>query len=144
MRRLAAVLMIAAFTQIGLDMIALHPYEYAYFNRMFGGLPNAYRRHETDYWGLSMREGMEWINEHGNSGTRVIVGGPIHSAKTFADPGLTVVELDYDLEEEMDISGPFYYLSIPKHGLQDVFPKCQTAYQVLKQGTPLTIVKQCN
>lgn len=144
MRRLAAVLMIAVFTQIGLDMLALHPYEYTYFNRMFGGLPNAYRRYETDYWGLSMREGMEWINEHGNSGTRVIVGGPIHSAKTFADPGLTVVELDYDLEEEMDISRPFYYLSIPKHGLQDVFPECQTAYQVLRQGAPLTIVKQCN
>jgi hypothetical protein len=47
------------------DMIALHPYEYVYFNRLSGGLANALGRYETDYWGASYREGFLWLLEHG-------------------------------------------------------------------------------
>jgi hypothetical protein len=43
------------------DMIALHPYEYTYFNRSSGGLRKQFRRFETDYWGLSYKEGLQWI-----------------------------------------------------------------------------------
>jgi hypothetical protein len=43
------------------DMVQLHPYEYVYFNRLSGGLRKQYRRFETDYWGLSYREGLEWV-----------------------------------------------------------------------------------
>jgi hypothetical protein len=37
----------------------LHPHEYVYFNRLVGGLPGAYGRFETDYWGNSYREAVE-------------------------------------------------------------------------------------
>jgi hypothetical protein len=143
-RVLAAILATVVLCQICFDTITLHPYEYVYFNRIVGGLPGARNHYETDYWGLSMREGMEWINENGDSDTSVVVGGPLYSAEAFADPTLTVAELDYDLQDEMEISKPFYYLSMPKHGLQDVFPECRIVYQVLRQATPLTIIKQCN
>src|SRR5688572_15284485 len=43
------------------DMIKLHPYEYAYFNRSFGGLKAALGRYETDYWGVSHKEGIDWL-----------------------------------------------------------------------------------
>jgi hypothetical protein len=43
------------------DMIALHPYQTVYFNRLNGGLPKAAGRYETDYWGASHREGVEWL-----------------------------------------------------------------------------------
>jgi hypothetical protein len=46
------------------DMGRLHPFEYLYFNRMAGGLPAAAGRYETDYWGASYREGIEWVAEH--------------------------------------------------------------------------------
>ncbi len=36
--------------------ISLHPYEYIYFNELIGGLPGAYQRFETEYYGLSYRE----------------------------------------------------------------------------------------
>ena len=35
-------------------MVALHPYEYAYYNDLFGGLPAAAGRFDTDYWGVSV------------------------------------------------------------------------------------------
>lgn len=37
-------------------MIQLHPYEYIYFNDLFGGLPAASGRFELDYWGVSVAE----------------------------------------------------------------------------------------
>jgi hypothetical protein len=44
------------------DMWRLHPYESIYFNRAFGGgLPHAYGRFETDYWGQSYREATDWV-----------------------------------------------------------------------------------
>ncbi|MEY4582774.1 MAG: hypothetical protein RL701_7477 [Pseudomonadota bacterium] len=43
------------------DMIALHPYQYVYFNRLSGGLATEYSRYETDYWGATYREGLAWV-----------------------------------------------------------------------------------
>ena len=44
------------------DMVALHPYEALYFNRLVaGGIRRAVDRYETDYWCLSYKEGSEWL-----------------------------------------------------------------------------------
>jgi len=43
------------------DMRSLHPYQYIYFNRLSGGLRRQANRFETDYWGLSYREGFDWV-----------------------------------------------------------------------------------
>ena len=43
------------------DMVQLHPYQSVYFNRLNYGLPGAFGRYETDYWGASHREGVEWL-----------------------------------------------------------------------------------
>jgi hypothetical protein len=56
----AAALAAAAVT--ARDMAALHPYESVYFNRLVaGGLRGVDGRFETDYWGNSYREGIEWV-----------------------------------------------------------------------------------
>ena len=46
---------------VAVDIVQLHPYQYAYFNRTSGGLRKQYKRYETDYWGISYREGIEWV-----------------------------------------------------------------------------------
>lgn len=44
------------------EMWMLHPYQSVYFNRTFGGgLPRASQRFETDYWGSSYKEAVEWL-----------------------------------------------------------------------------------
>ena len=55
------------------DMWALHPYEYVYFNRLVaGGQAAASTRFETDYWGLSYKEGLDWLQEHYPAGAKRI------------------------------------------------------------------------
>jgi len=47
------------------DMVKLHPYQSVYFNRaVAGGLKTAASRFETDYWGNSYKEGVEWVIEN--------------------------------------------------------------------------------
>lgn len=42
-------------------MILNHPYQNLYFNELGGGLENAKQQFELDYWGLTFREGLEYI-----------------------------------------------------------------------------------
>lgn len=45
-------------------MVRLHPHQYVYFNALVGGLPGAYGRYETDYWGNSYREAVGRLVAH--------------------------------------------------------------------------------
>lgn len=52
----------AMLVATAIDMVRLHPYESVYFNRTLGGgLAAAAERFDTDYWGQSYREGVEWL-----------------------------------------------------------------------------------
>ena len=44
-------------------MVHLHPHQYVYFNSLTGGLPGAYGQYETDYWGNSYKEAVNWLEE---------------------------------------------------------------------------------
>jgi 4-amino-4-deoxy-L-arabinose transferase-like glycosyltransferase len=60
-----AALALASFTSLAaVDAVQLHPYQYAYFNRLLaGGLAGAADRFDTDYWGASYKEATEWLAE---------------------------------------------------------------------------------
>jgi hypothetical protein len=56
----AVLLALGAWTVA--DMARLHPYEAVYFNRLVaGGVAAGSERFETDYWGSSYKEGLEWL-----------------------------------------------------------------------------------
>ncbi|MBK8967461.1 MAG: tetratricopeptide repeat protein [Lewinellaceae bacterium] len=38
---------------------------YTYFNPVIGGVQGAYGKFETDYWGISTRQGIEWMEQQG-------------------------------------------------------------------------------
>ena len=59
----AWVLTGGAVCSVVMTMITLHPFQYIYFNPSSGGLPAAYNRDETDYWGISHKEAATWLNQ---------------------------------------------------------------------------------
>ena len=61
LKALVAVILLADAGFVVRDMVALHPYQYAFFNRASGGVPAAYGRFDTEYWGTSYKEGIEWL-----------------------------------------------------------------------------------
>jgi uncharacterized protein YaiE (UPF0345 family) len=131
----------AALAVVGVDMAKLHPYEYVYFNRLSGGLAGAQGKYETDYWALSMREGMEWVGQNAASNATVVVGGPFYPAKLFAGPDISVVS--YNPKEELALPKPFYYIGMSKYDYDRYFDDCPVVYQVNRDGVPFSTVKRC-
>ncbi len=46
------------------SMIQIHPHQAVWFNQLVGGLPGAFGRYDTDYYGNSYKEGFETLREH--------------------------------------------------------------------------------
>lgn len=44
-------------------MISNHPYQSMYFSPLIGGNDGAFKTYETDYWGVSTKEAIKWIND---------------------------------------------------------------------------------
>lgn len=140
--KIIAVAFIAVvYSAIAFDMIALHPYQYIYVNRLSGGLEKIRDRYETEYWGLSLREGMEWINENAQPGTTVLVGGFIYSAKLFAAPSMNVI--GYSENAAATTPKPYYYLAWPRWDAPSKLPECPVVHEVKRLRAPLSIVKRC-
>lgn len=140
---IAITFLTIVFAAIAFDMVALHPYQYIYFNRISGGLKQAHGQYDTEYWGLSLREGMEWINKKATPGTTVVVGGMLPSAQIFADPNLKIIGSE-KFNPASEVAQPFYYLAWPRWDAQSKFPNCPVVHQVIRQEVPLSIVKRCN
>ena len=51
-----AIAIVAGLAVPGYHMIALHPYQYTYFNAISGGMRAADKGYMLDYWGLSFKE----------------------------------------------------------------------------------------
>ena len=45
-------------------MVKNHPFEYTYFNEIFGGTSKAYGKYETDYWMTSIKNMSDWLMEN--------------------------------------------------------------------------------
>jgi 4-amino-4-deoxy-L-arabinose transferase-like glycosyltransferase len=69
-----------------IDMVRLHPDQYVYFNRLFGhGVADASKAFETDYWGNSYKEAVDWVLANVPSpvnGSRVKVASCLYSLST--------------------------------------------------------------
>ena len=61
-RGAAALVVAASMGLTARTMMQLHPLENLYFNALAG--PHPELRYEYDYWGLSFRQGLEWVLRH--------------------------------------------------------------------------------
>ena len=137
---LTSLLLVVA-SNIITTMVQLHPYEFVYFNYLAGEPKTIKHEFETDYWGLSMREAMEWLNQNISPNAKVIVGGHLHSIRPFARPDIALIPLT-DSKTQKNPKD-FYYLARPRDNLQKQFPQCSTVYEVQRKELILTTVKRC-
>jgi hypothetical protein len=64
------IILISYLNILRLD-IRLHPYQIVYFNELIEGVKGAYGKFDLDYWGQSLKQAAEWINENLPSGSRI-------------------------------------------------------------------------
>jgi 4-amino-4-deoxy-L-arabinose transferase-like glycosyltransferase len=115
-RREAAFAGATAFALISgvsvVDMIRIHPYQYALFNQVAGGVRGASDRYMLDYWALGFKEASETlldkIKEHklvkpANRKWKVAVCGPA---------AVVALELGEDFEATNDAKGADFAVSL--------------------------------
>lgn len=75
-RRLGLTLGIFLLGLTAWDMVRLHPNQYIYFNRLIaGGLKKASEKYETDYWENTFKQGIQWIETHYPSSSKLRISG---------------------------------------------------------------------
>lgn len=57
-------------------------YPYVYFNPINGGMKGAFGRFETDYWGISVKDGVDWLEKQGIIGPNM--KQPVTIASSFS------------------------------------------------------------
>jgi dolichyl-phosphate-mannose-protein mannosyltransferase len=94
------------------DLVRIHPYQYALFNHIAGGERGAAQRYMTDYWGLAFKETAEAllgqlderkIAPPQGRKWKVVVCGPAHTAS---------IELGPNFETTYNASGADFALSL--------------------------------
>ena len=127
-----------------------HPYQYIYFNQISGGSAGArqvFKQSEvTDYWAVSYRQGLEWLNANAPQGTmlNVAVGDYLVEipAANWLRPDITLVSASQlaDLQAKgkkvylMHITRPSFYKGAAKAcvGTQPVYQKYVAGISVLQ------------
>ncbi len=55
------------------EIATSHPYQLTYFNELTGGRAGAMGKFDLDYWGVSNKQAMDWLNEHAKPNAHVYV-----------------------------------------------------------------------
>jgi hypothetical protein len=113
----------------------LHPYEYVYFNEFTGGLAGAQGRYETDYWGASLKEGVEWLGKNGFE-------DPKRNYK-LASNGERWQLLFYaprNASWTQDLREADYYISTTRSGRHELADPFRVVHVVKREGVPLCYV----
>jgi hypothetical protein len=136
----AAVLAVLVLAPGVAGIIQLHPYEYIYYNALVGGVQGAFRWYEMDYWCVSYREAMGWINEAAPPGAVIAVAPPGQVADHFARSDLVLVYAQ--VPEDLDGQVPTYGLGCGR-GNNDLgfFPEYSVAHEIAVGGARLAVIR---
>lgn len=120
------------------SIIKLHPYEYAYYNSLVGGVGGAFRKFELDYWGTSYRQIALELNRIAPPNGTIWVEGPTHLLDTYARPDLRLYST-YEVER-----ADHYDYVITLSRLQAdllVYPDAPVIFSVTRDGAVLAVIK---
>jgi hypothetical protein len=115
--------------------VRLHPYQYVYYNAL---VQNPNERFELDYWAISYREAMEYVNTVAPANSNIMVVGPGQTADLYARADLTVLSDDALTTEAFD-----YAIITTRNGFdKTMYPDAKAVYAVERDGMILTVVKK--
>lgn len=130
-----------------------YKYPYTYFNPIAGGISSAYGNYETDYWGVSMKPAIDWLEETGKIsptmqdtvtiGTSFSYVAQAYVNKRFhGKVKATYVKFSSRYEKKWDYGiFPSRYIKGP-HLRSGNWPNKRTIHTITANGVPLTAIEQ--
>jgi hypothetical protein len=133
----AAILLLAALPGV-LISARLHPYEYVYYNELVGGTGGAFRKFEMDYWGTSLKEMTEYLNETAPLDSRVLVFGPRQIVARYARTDIVAA-----IPDEQGSAGYNYAVLLTRENLdQRRCKSADTVFQIGRRGAVFATLKR--
>jgi hypothetical protein len=124
----------------------LHPYQYIYYNSLVGGVAGASGNYEIDYWGISYKEAIEYINQVAPKNATVSFWGIYYLFSSYARHDLKIMWLSnpQDPGYSLNTLTDYAIISTQSNADQVWFPDSKEIYRVQRDGAVLTVVKQVN
>lgn len=130
------------------DLVALHPYQMTYFNAFAGGLEEAGKHYETDYWTTSYREAIQWINARSDpekGPVCVVAAGNDYNrpcAEYYRAPHLSV-RMVFPVHGQKALPpGIDYYVGTTRYGFHRNFPDDPVVHAVGRKGAVFTVIRK--
>lgn len=120
--------------------IALHPYQYAYYNSFIGGTKSAFREYETDYWLTCYKEAVEDFNAVAPQNTRLFVKREPYIAAYYTRADITVLDFRTDLKT----ANPGDYLLVNSRTNEDeqIMKDAPVLLEVGRSGATFCVIKK--
>jgi hypothetical protein len=128
-------------------------FPYVYFNTVSGGISGAFGNYETDYWGVSVKQAVDWLEEQGKISPSmkdtVTIGTSFsYTTHAYVDKKFggkvkvkyTRFNSRYETDWDYGIF-PSRYIKGP-HLRTHAWPNKRTLYTVMANGVPLTAIEQ--
>jgi hypothetical protein len=146
-----ALLVVLLAANVSELLVRYFPYEYIYYNHLVGGLQGAQqffgKEEATDYWAVSYREGMQWVNQHAGQGAKLNVplAGYLvdETRRIWLRPDIQLLpektdpsQLEKGEAYVMFILRPGFYRPISK----DLIQADQPVHQVVVDGLPVMAI----
>jgi len=136
-RSVALGLVIANLAIVSFHMGRLFPYQNLYFNELTGGLKGAYGRFDTDYWGETYKEAVEWLKQNelkdldpSVQTVALHTRGNAFSSVYYFKPGML-----WKPFEEAE-----YYLSFTRWHENERAGNIKPLHVVMREGVPLNYI----
>ncbi|RMF32233.1 MAG: hypothetical protein D6765_00620, partial [Bacteroidetes bacterium] len=134
--------------------IARNPaYPYVYFNMASGGISHAFGRFETDYWGLSVKQAVRWMERQGilredMPDTLVVSTSFIHNLRVYTKEKYQGKVKPIYRRFNQRYETPWDYAVYPSryirggHLRNRTWPNSKSIHAVRANGVPLTAIEQ--
>jgi len=151
------ILLALAFVLPLRDMVLLHPYQSSYFNTLVGGVGQAWRRYDTDYWASSYREAVEWVRRQiaaqGDEEATIVVACNENNRpcaeyylRGGAEPNRSTSRVSmhciWEGHEEVP-DDAMYYVAMLRYGKASAFfPDWPVVHVIGREGAVFSVVKR--
>lgn len=123
-----------------LPILQLHPYQYAYYNNLAGGVGGVFRNYETEYWLTCYREAVLGLDQIAEPGAQLFVRREPYIAAYYADSNVTV--RDFRTEQKDMKSGDYYLVNTRSNEDLKSLRDAPTVLEVSRMGATFCVVKQ--
>jgi hypothetical protein len=158
-RLVAAIGLVVVLSLPVRQMVLLHPYQSSYFNASVGGVREAWRSYDTDYWASSYREAIRWVLRDAGAGAgtgdEVVVlvacnSGNRPCAEYYLRPsdpaGETTpriaMQCVWDGTERVPAAARYYVATLRFGKAAAFFPNWPVVHHVGRQGAVFSVIKR--